>query len=206
MKPADKAAGYLARELSLSEAQAEVVRYGLLSLAATLLNLAAIAAVSALLGVLREALVTACVMMAFRKVSGGAHCTTLHGCIITGTLVITAISLAARSLASWLGGSLTVLLAPLLVVLAAAWLYAPADVPQKPISSPAQRLVLRTLSLCLILAWGSAGLYLWSKQYFTLVYYYSCANLGLLWQALMLTPAGYRLMVRISPIFGRRPA
>jgi accessory gene regulator B len=206
MKPSDKISGYLARELNLTEAQAEVVQYGLLSLAATLVNLTVIVIISALLGVLREALVTSCAMMAFRKVSGGAHCTTLHGCVITGTVVIVIISLATGSLAPWLGGSLPLLMTPPLLMLAAAWLYAPADVPQKPISSPVQRSILRALSLLFILIWAGAGLYLWSKQYSVLVYYYSGANLGLLWQALALTPAGYSLMVRISPLFSRRPA
>ena len=203
MKLVDKTAGYLARELNLSEAQAEVVQYGLLSLAATLLSLTVIVVISSLLGILREALIITFTMMFFRKVSGGAHCSTLHGCIITGTAVIMAVSLASRSLEPWFGDRLFLLMLPPLLVLVSAWLYAPADVPQKPISSPAQRSVLRTLSLFFALAWAGVGLYLWLKHYSTLIYYYRGANLGLLWQALLLTPAGYRLMSHVSPLFSR---
>ncbi|MBS4022032.1 MAG: accessory gene regulator B family protein [Dethiobacter sp.] len=204
MKCVDKAACYLAKELSLTEAQTEVVHYGLLSLAATLLNLAVIVIVSALFGIMREALAAAFTMMAFKKVSGGAHCTSLHGCIITGTVVIMLIGLITRAFAPLFSSNPFFLVVAPLLALVAAWIYAPADVPQKPITSPVQRSMLRALSLLLILAWGASGFYLWSIQYTALIYYYTAGNLGLLWQALALTPLGYRLMSLLNPLFTRR--
>jgi accessory gene regulator B len=152
-------------------------------------------------GVLPETLAVTCAVTFFRKASGGAHCKTLAGCAILGAVVMTLLGLATRVWGSWLAASLLLLLLPSLIAVTAAFWLAPADVPQKPITSPAQRTLLRRLSLLWTTLWGFLGLYLWLAGRENLLYYYTGGNLGLLWQSLMLTAPGYRLIHLLDVAF-----
>lgn len=197
----EKTVLYLARELSLSKTQADIVRYGLQTFTATLVGLAAVVILAAMAGVLYESMAATLAIMFFRKASGGAHCKTLAACSILGAVVMTLLGLATRSWGNWLAASLFLLLLPSLVAAIVAFWRAPADVPQKPITSAAQRSLLRRLSLLWVTLWGGLGLYLWLTGRENLLYYYTGGNLGLLWQSLMLTPAGYRLIRLLDLMF-----
>jgi accessory gene regulator B len=193
VKLTNRLTGYLEKELNLTRDQVQVINYGLLSLAATGLNLLVLLILGALLGVVRESLFIALVVMALRKTSGGAHSDTLPACIATGTTALTACALITRFYGAALSSSPLFLAAAPAAALLAVCLYAPADVPQKPIKSPKQRRILRFLSFLFIAVWTLLGIYLWlgGKPW---LYYYAGGNLGILWQTLMLTPAGYHLM------------
>ncbi len=200
MRLAQRLVRYLEQELHLTQDQAEIINYGLLSFMATTLNLLVLAAIGALLGVLKEALFITLVVMAFRKVSGGAHCDTLLTCTVTGTAVITAAAACTRLFAAGLASSPLFLAGAPALALVSTFLFAPADVPQKPITSARQRRILRTLSFLLLLGWSILGTSLWlTKNPF--LYYYAGGNLGILWQSLLLTPAGYSFMSIISRLF-----
>lgn len=197
MQFVDNVSGFLKRELSLSDDQADIIRYGLFSLVATSMNLLAVFILSSAIGVMREALAVTVNMMFFRKVSGGAHSESLSGCIITGTLVSTFLALAAKGASAWLAVP-NALIIPQVFALAAVYLYAPADVPQKPITNPRQRTTLRLLSFAYLVLFALLGPALRIFAPYNWSYLYSVAAVGLFWQGFLLTPPGYVFMEKLG--------
>lgn len=203
MQFVDNVTGFLKKELSLNDDQADIIRYGLFSLVATLMNLLAVAILSSAIGVLREAMAVAVNMMLFRKTSGGAHSESLSACIITGTLVSTFLALAAKWASPWLANP-NVLIIPQVFALAVVYLYAPADVPQKPITNPRQRKTLRFLSFSYLVFFALLGPALRIFAPYQWTYLYEVSAVGLLWQGFMLTPPGYLLMGKLSRLFDKK--
>jgi accessory gene regulator B len=201
MKAAEKFLSHLSAELNLDSSQAEIIRYGLLSLVFSFAGALAVVAFSAPFGLLREALVVMMTGLIFRKLSGGAHCKTPLACLTVGTTVILMLAwLAATTGSSW-SASPPWIFVPPAVALVIAWFYAPADVPQKPITSPAQRKTLRLLTFSYLTCWTVLGTMLFFTEKPALLYFFFSGNLGLLWQSFLLTPPGYQLIDRANILF-----
>ncbi|MCR3922055.1 MAG: accessory gene regulator B family protein [Firmicutes bacterium] len=193
---------YLTRELNLDTSQSEVIEYGLSSLLFTSLSLIMAIILSVLLGLLYETMSVLSVMMLYRKVSGGAHVSSPHGCLFLGTVIILLLAYLTTLFAPlYAGNALTIFVPPCLAMII-AYLRVPADVPQKPITSVRQIKTLRLLSFSMITLWGLLGVYVfitkgkWSIHYFA-------GNLGLLWQSFLLTPLGYQVIAIFDPLFLR---
>ena len=194
---------YLDRELNLQHDQRETIEYGLASLLYTALSVVSALLLAKLLGLYRETAVIISVIMLYRKVSGGAHISTPHGCLITGTAASLLFAYLTKLWAPLFAASAAARILPAFLALYPAYLYVPAAVPQKPITSQRQRRLLRRLSFALLLCWCLLGIIVkrlpavWS-------YYYFAGSLGLLWQSFLLTPAGYRLLAFLSPLFNKK--
>lgn len=201
MKIVDRAVRLLAKELSLPPKQEEIIRYGAMTLACTATALAAIVVLSAAAGVFREAMAVTIASVIFRKTSGGAHSVTFAGCTIFSAAVMTLLGLVARFAWSILFSPSFLLLA-VLVAGTAAYRFAPADVPQKPISSPRQRRGLRALSFLVVCAFALLGLSAFLAAG-SIPRYVPGISLGLLWQSLMLTPAGFRLIAQADRLIAK---
>lgn len=195
---------YLARELKLQEDQREIIEYGLYSLVYTSLSLIGALLLAALFDLLRETVIIISVIMLYRKVSGGAHVTSPHGCLIVGTMAIIMLAYLTRLWAPQYAAVPLVVFLPVCIAGYLAYLYVPAAVPQKPITSPAQIRTLRLLSFSLVCFWGLLGLIVLLQQAKIWLYYYFAGNLGLLWQSFLLTPPGYRLLAALSPLFYKK--
>lgn len=192
---------YIAGELALSKDQTDIVRYGLQSFYGTLTALLAVFILSAAIGIVREAMTVFFVVVTYRKISGGAHCSTLLGCLTVGTLIAVFLAMVIKTGGPGVTETLLRVTVPSVIAFIVAYFYAPADVPQKPISNLAQRTMLRRLSFLFIVLWFTLGAYLWAGQKLNLLYFYAAGNLGLLWQSFLLTPPGYRLISRLSFFF-----
>jgi accessory gene regulator B len=195
---------YLSFELNLTKSQTDIIRYGLQSFYGTLTGLLAVFLLSAAVGVVREAMAVTIIVTVYRKLSGGAHCDTLPGCLTVGTFIIMLLAFLIRITGPNAAGTYSLVTVPSVLAYITAYFYAPADVPQKPITSPAQRQLLRRLSFLFILLWLTLGAYLWARQNHGLLYLYAAGNLGLLWQSFLLTHPGYRLIELLSLLFRRR--
>lgn len=195
---------YLTNELNLTKNQTDIIRYGLQSFYGTLAGLLAVFILSAAVGIVHEAMAVTIVATIYRKLSGGAHCDTLPGCLTVGTFIIILLAFIIRFMGPTAAGTYYLVTVPSVLAYITAYFYAPADVPQKPITSLAQRRLLRRLSFLFILLWFTLGAYLWALQNHGLLYLYAAGNLGLLWQTFLLTHPGYRLIELLSLLFKRR--
>ncbi len=192
---------YIAAELNLSQDQTDIARYGLHSFIGTLLALLAVLPLSAAAGILPEAMAVFFVGMSYRKLSGGAHCHTLLRCLTVGTFVTISLAWLGKAAAPVVMSAYLLIIFPSLLAAAAAYFYAPADVPQKPITSPTHRTFLRRFSFLYVFLWFISGNYLWLSQNHTLLHLYIAGNLSLLWQSFLLTPPGYKLIALLSLLF-----
>ncbi|MBS4030177.1 MAG: accessory gene regulator B family protein [Clostridiales bacterium] len=188
----------------MSKDQTDIVRYGLQSFYGAFTALLSVLILSAAIGIVREAMTVFFVVAVYRKLSGGAHCSTLPGCLTVGTLIIILFAVIIKNAGPTVSGTFLWVTVPSVIAFIPAYFYAPADVPQKPISSSAQRTMLRRLSFLFIVLWFIMGAYLWAGQKMDLLYFYAAGNLGLLWQSFLLTPPGYRLIEQLSLLFRRR--
>jgi len=194
---------YLTRELQLSEEKSEIIEYGLFSLLYSWLSIFTALVLGALFGLWQETIAIMFMVMLYRKVSGGAHIGTPLGCLITGTAAILLLASFTSVFGPKLAGNLIFAILSLAITFIIAYIWVPADVPQKPITDPQQIKKLRALSFCLILAWGLAGIFLfWRSQQFA--YYYFAGNLGLLWQSFLLTPPGYSFTAYLDRFFVKK--
>ncbi|EEG78046.1 accessory gene regulator ArgB-like protein [Dethiobacter alkaliphilus] len=189
---------YLSNELNLNESQRDIIRYGVETIASTLQGILAVIITSLLLNLFYEAMVILFVIMIYRKLSGGAHCISSLGCVVVGTTSVIVLAFLSIRIPVSLQYQLLLTLFPPLIALVITYFYAPADVPEKPINNQRQRTALRTLSIICLCIWTAtvalAKLPVW------IIY---AGSLGILWQAFLLTPAGFSFIKKINPIFSR---
>ncbi|HZK24174.1 MAG TPA: accessory gene regulator B family protein [Oscillospiraceae bacterium] len=194
---------YLTRELKLAHDQREIIEYGLSSLVYTALSIFSALLLAKLFGIFKETAAVITVIMLYRKVSGGAHISSAHGCLIIGTIASLILAYLTSLWAPFYAATPAAIILPVCIACYLAYRYVPAAVPQKPITSIAQIKILRLLSFSFILLWAVLGFVtvqlpqVWS-------YYYFAGNLGLLWQSFLLTPLGYHLLAALSPLFYKK--
>lgn len=196
MEQVNRATSYLKRELSLSDRDASIVKYGLEVLVTTVSGIAAIIIVGWLVGALNYALIAAFAASLFRVLSGGSHSKSLFNCSLMGAIIFSGIGLITKywgtdvsDLSMWFLSGITFLFA-----LGAVWRYAPADTPSKPITKPQQIRKLRTYSFGYIVIWAALD-FLALGQYLIIAKPVLLAvSLAIVWQSFSITPAGYRLV------------
>lgn len=141
----DLGATKLAGRLGLSQAEKEVVRYGLELIANHVLSAAILLAAAAVAGTVPTTVAAAAPAAVTRLYAGGLHAESRRNCIIITTLAYG----TAGWLAAVLGSRLQARQAaaacmPLLgLVIYAVWRYAPQASPRRPIASPRRRARLR---------------------------------------------------------------
>lgn len=201
MSLAKKVTGYLENQLNLDPSRSEVIHYGLLSLILTWTGIAAVLIPAFFLGLFSEAAVVLLVLISYRKASGGAHCDTAVGCLITGTVVGLGLSYLAAKTAPLLTGVPAALVLPPLLCLPVASRFAPADVPQKPITSKRQRSILRALTFIFLVGWSLSGVVSLITQSTLLAYVTAAGNPAILWQTFLITPPGFRFIHSLDKTF-----
>lgn len=199
-----KITGYLSTRLSLDKDRTDIVQYALDVLLSTSVNLLLTLYIAHLLGVFRYAFIILLTSAALRFVSGGSHCSSSGRCIVASIITTPLFGLAARKfaihsfttspLSIWVIFSLTVIFS-----LISLYLWAPADTPNKPITSKLARDTLRRNSfICAVIIDLIIFHFLVrSSQLFHLAEVYA-ALIGLIWQSFSLSPAGYRIIHQLD--------
>lgn len=190
----ERLADYIAFELTLTKERRDEILFGLRLLSSNLLNSVMLVIVGFAFGVLPQSLTVVMVSGTIKWFAGGAHASTPINCTITAVTLFTGLG--------WLAARIGPMVEPLLVGLfllvitsilfCSVLSYAPADVPEKPITRPEKRAALRRGALVISFLWvgvqvaGFLTGIISNKMLLAM-------SFGLAWQALILTPVGYRL-------------
>lgn len=194
---------YLQQELGINDDRREAVAYGLHFFFSTVFGFAAIAIVGWALGVFSLAMTAAITTSFLRVVSGGAHSRRLRNCVLLGAIVSPGIGLVSKFSYQSIG------LTFLYVLVIAIWLYglrniykyAPADTPNKPITSETARRRYRRLSFALMSVWLTlVGGNLVTGGDMLPGDMILASALGLLWQVFSLSPQGYKTLEGIDQL------
>jgi accessory gene regulator B len=133
---AEKAAGYIARELGIDKPKEGMLPFGLELLLGSALEFALIMALASLFGIFRETLILVLTAGILRLVSGGEHCRAYYRCLIGGTVFF----LLIGWLVKWLNSMITCqdiilfVVISLITVLVIIWRYAPGETKNKPLT------------------------------------------------------------------------
>ena len=152
MESAQRLARYLAKELSLDEEKADVLRFGAESVLSTLLATLAVVITAWLLGCLPETLVALGAYAVVRNFAGGAHCSTPWRCSASSALMFPALGKSAVVLSPHIPGSeLYFVLVAGAVTLCLAAKLAPVDNPVNPILDRERSKRLKKYSIIAVL-------------------------------------------------------
>ncbi|BCV20175.1 accessory gene regulator ArgB-like protein [Moorella sp. Hama-1] len=197
------AAAYLKEHLHLNSDEEAIALFGLQMLVYTVTGFLSICLAGWLLGVLALTLVVTLAAASLRLFAGGAHSRSPLTCNLLGMIVAPLLGKLAALAAPLItpAGLLVIILAGFIVAVVVAWRRAPVDSPAKPITSPAERRKLRSLSLLLVILIAAL-------QVFILVTLQSAPlvlalSLGLWWQTFSLTRAGHWFAILIDNLMAK---
>lgn len=161
----------------------EVIEYGVYMTVSELVKISLIVLISILLGIMPYVLTVIAVYGIQRTFLGGIHAKTHLGCVLTHSAIVFGVTYAALYVRI---DSMFLILPVAVFSYTAAYLYAPADLPQKPVKSKRQRKQLRIGGFILLTLLFSASLFLpgeWSR-----IILFTCFI-----QALFMTPIAYKI-------------
>lgn len=189
-----QSAGYLVKELKLTQEQESILTYALKVLFSSIIGYSAIFIISWVIGVLPYTLAAVITASVLRTFAGGAHAGSAFNCTVIGGTVFTALGLLGKYTSDWVHYYYIVFafaagLAAIIIIAR----YAPADTPSKPITNTGQRRRLRGISIAFIICWLVSVLFNQLALFKVPNYIIYSSTLGLAWQAFSLTPAGYCL-------------
>lgn len=196
-----RTAQYIARELQYDADREEVLHFGLQLVANFVSGMIALAAVGYILGTLWTTLFAALVAGSLKIFAGGAHSSSSRNCVIIGTLYFGLTGWAAARGGPVLPLSVAGLLFAVTAgaTLWAIWRYAPAEPPEKPLATRAQRDKMRAASFVSLSLLCAIILFLGFEGWRTplageaMRAMFAAGIAGLAWQSFVLTPAGYRM-------------
>ncbi|NLK86483.1 MAG: accessory gene regulator B family protein [Clostridiaceae bacterium] len=161
----------------------EVIEYGVYMTVSELAKIAVILLISILLGIVPYVLAVVAVYGIQRTFLGGIHAKTHLGCMLTHSVIVFGVTAAAI----YLKVEISYLILPVMpFAYVSAYLYAPADLPQKPVKSKRQRKQLRIGGFILLTVLFTASMLLpetWSR-----IILFTCFI-----QALFMTPIAYKI-------------
>lgn len=161
----------------------EIIEYGVYMTVSEIVKISIILAVSLILGIVPYVAAAVAAYGVQRMMLGGIHAKSHLGCMIAHSAII--FGVVAASLISNIDRIyLLLVIAPFSYL--TAYLYAPADLPQKPVKSRRQRMQLRIGGFILLTGMFTASYFLptiWSN-----IILFSCFL-----QAVFMTPLAYRI-------------
>lgn len=161
----------------------EIIEYGVYMTVSELVKISVIVMISILLGIVPYVIATVAIYGIQRTFLGGIHAKTHLGCILTHSAIVFGVVAASIYLGI---DRLYLILTVVPISYVTAYLYAPADLPQKPVKSKRQRKQLRTGGFILLAALFAAAWFLpetWSR-----IILFTCFI-----QSLLMTPIAYRI-------------
>ncbi len=167
------------------------IAFGLEILISFMLSVAAMVVISSIFGVLRPALIFAAIVFVIKTVIGGAHLSYPLRCAVFGALVVTLI-VKFVPMRGFTQDTLIILftISTLLIMI-----HAPAESPEKPLSQRQKRR-LRAISIALSVLLLLASMFVSFPSG-------GMIAVAMLWQSLMITPAGFRIIATMDRVFDR---
>lgn len=198
---ANRVAGYLQKELNLSEDDKEVLSYSLTITITSILGYLLIMFVAWFLGVIKYAMISVIATSTLRVFSGGAHASASYKCIGFGGVIFPLLGYLTMLMPINLNSILLISFITFLLLFVIVYLFAPADTHEKPITTKQDITRLKRLSFGVGIIWAiiivGAVLYGTKESYMMAL----AGNLGLLWQVFTLTPYGYRIIHMVDKVF-----
>lgn len=160
----------------------EIIEYGIYMTVSEFVKIGLIIIIAAILHIVPYVFGVIAVFGILRVFLGGIHAKTHWGCILTHSIIV--FGVVALSFISKVD-RLYILPFTALFSYIAAYRYAPADLPQKPVKSKKQRRYLRIGGAILLTGLFAASLY--TSQVWSNIILFSCFI-----QAFFMTPLAYR--------------
>ncbi|MDD6175851.1 MAG: accessory gene regulator B family protein [Firmicutes bacterium] len=204
----DHLADTIAEQFHYTEDQRAVVRYGLVALLQTVIIFFLLVVLGLCFGFFPQALAVFFSVVLLRRQEGGAHASSLTGCLILSGVVLTALAVLSRYVLPLMGSPMALLLTAVLGAgcVLVSWKLVPVESPNKPLRDPKKIARLRRntfllLAVYLLLAFVLAlpeGTLPFSSLSISL----SILS-GTVWQTFTLTKPGRWLVDTMENLFRR---
>ncbi|MBC7341879.1 MAG: accessory gene regulator B family protein [Clostridia bacterium] len=195
----------LADKLGMNQDQADIMRFGLETLAGMACKAIILLTLAWALGILGAVLAVLITAGALRLVAGGVHCTSYERCLTFGLVTFLGLGEIAQLVSRYLGGvgqtggGLWILyLGTFLLALAVCVAYAPQDSPARPLAIE-EKHGFRWLAVGMVVLWGLGVAWRSGKP----VEIWVASSLGLMMEAFSLTPWGTRVVKLIDSWLAR---
>jgi len=194
-KLARNLANKIAVQLNYDDDREAVIAYGLIAIIQMLSIFIITTIIGILFGCWYESIIIYLMVGIIRKSAGGAHASTMNGCIVISVLSITILSMMSRYLLSfemseYINIGVTIII--YIVCFIIFYLRVPMDSPNKPITKPEKIKRLRKQSfIILTVCFMLSIVFIFLTEYH--VRFYSIAvsiRLAMLWQVLTLSRIG----------------
>jgi len=148
----DRLADTIAVRLQYTEDQRAVVRYGLVALSQTVIIFLLLTVLGLCFGFFPQALAVFFSVVLLRRQEGGAHASSLTGCLILTSFVLTALSVLSRFVFSRIDSAAALILIAVLgaACVLASWKLVPVESPNKPLRDPKKIARLRKNTFLLL--------------------------------------------------------
>lgn len=208
---ANKFAGYISNQLHYDDEKTAVVKYGFMAFSQMVIILVLAVVFGAFTRTLAECLVICFVVSTLRRYSGGAHASTMAGCIFVSVFTIGGMALLSRYVISPVLTPAVLLAVSIICFLAffvLMYRYVPVDSPNKPIVKPEKIKRLRRQSFTMLAVSFAVELSLiiclFFKDYAVLYSIAASVLLAFSWQVFTLTLTGRRILGGLDKAVSRK--
>lgn len=196
----DDICAFISRKANLSEEQYEVIKFGLESLISTLFSFFSTFLLSWIFGVWKIMLIVMVSFAAIKVTAGGTHCKSMLNCAIFSSLSFTFIAkLIAENKEFLIAYQNSILFVITLFTYSCHYMWAPAQVPEKPISVQYRKKLRHFSFMTLTVAFVFLYLLLLFRSNYTFPIV-SASSFGILWHTITITPFGYWLFRNVDSI------
>lgn len=204
----DRLADTMAERFHYTENQRAVVRYGLVALSQTVIIFVLLAVLGLCFGFFPQALAVFFSVVLLRRQEGGAHASSLTGCLILTSIVLTVLSVLSRYIFPLAGSTAALILVATLgiVCVLISWKLVPVESPNKPLRDPKKIARLRRNTFLLLAVYLALAALLALPKGVLPVSSLSIAFAilaGTVWQTFTLTTPGRWLVSKMELPFRR---
>lgn len=198
----DGVINYFKKNVDVDENQEAILRYSMLLVISGILSIGFALLAASLLGVFPYVLAILITTSIFRIFSGGAHSEGMVSCAIYGAVIMNILGMVVKYTHP---EKRLIAIILFFIFMFSIWSinkYAPADTPEKPITTKVKRDKLRKLSFSALFIWCLMCI-LWYTGFIKGYQLVFSSALGLLWQSFSLTDWGYALMHYMDKTLGK---
>lgn len=192
----NKIAKYVTEEAALDHSQTDSVRYGMEIILGALIKGITLLSAAYFLGILPQVIIALICGSLLRLVSGGAHCTSYLRCLSCGLFIYLSAGKAALYFEQFLTRDqfAIILLLCFFVMTLCACLWAPADVPYRPINFN-ESILFKGLTIAFLIIWLIIVFFYANQIKLSFII---SGLLALLVQTFSFTPLGYLIIGKID--------
>ncbi|RKD23681.1 accessory gene regulator B [Caminicella sporogenes DSM 14501] len=179
------------KHLEIDKKQDAILRYSLRLLISSILAYAFALLPALFFGTFKHVLITMLTFSTLRVFSGGAHCSCMLNCAITGSILANILGLLNKYIILDKNNMLNLIIFTFFFSLWSIGKFAPADTPGKPITTKTKRQKLKKMSLIILCIWCFLCL-IWFIHFDKPIIFIYASTFGILWQSFTLTNTGYK--------------